>query len=169
MPRAAGEPRGRALALAPPNEILEYDVTLTGFVLHMKIVTLDDDDKARTSDDPLDQLIHFEALDDGGAPHRRPRVRLALWEQVRSASRDVKLVVYYFLALSVHMQMQMKEKGLTCYNVASSSVHWTRAITARELQRSCEHAQDSRRQSAPSIGIASSQSWSVCAHVCFAS
>lgn len=52
-------PRGRALALAPPNEILEYDVTLTGFVLHMKIVTLDDDDKARTSDDPLDQLIHF--------------------------------------------------------------------------------------------------------------
>jgi len=51
--------RGHALASAPSSEILEYDVTLTGFVRHMKIVTLDEDDRASGSDDPLDALVSF--------------------------------------------------------------------------------------------------------------
>ena len=49
-------PRGRALASAPRNEMLEYDVVLTGIVNHMRIVTLEDE---RASDDPLDQVVEF--------------------------------------------------------------------------------------------------------------
>lgn len=52
-------PRGRALSAAPQGEMLEYDVTLTGFVSQMKIVTLDDDDPSRLSDDPLQNLVDF--------------------------------------------------------------------------------------------------------------
>ena len=50
--------RGRALFGAPTSEILEYDVTLTGFVSQMRIVTLDDYG-AVGSDDPLEQLVDY--------------------------------------------------------------------------------------------------------------
>lgn len=49
--------RGRALTGAPPNEILEYDVTLTGIVQHMRIITLDERDPHQ--DDPLLALVEF--------------------------------------------------------------------------------------------------------------
>ena len=51
--------RGRALFGAPTSEILEYDVTLTGFVSQMRIVTLDDYERATGSDDPLEQLVDY--------------------------------------------------------------------------------------------------------------
>ena len=49
--------RGRALAGAPQNEILEYDVTLTGYVSQMKIHTLEE--RGPHDDDPLMALVEF--------------------------------------------------------------------------------------------------------------
>ena len=51
-------PRGtRVSLLAPPNEILEYDITLTGVVAHMKIMTLDK--RSDPSDDPVQMIVDF--------------------------------------------------------------------------------------------------------------
>ena len=49
--------RGRKLDGAPPNEILEYDVTLTGVVQHMRIMTLEERDPV--AEDPLLALVEF--------------------------------------------------------------------------------------------------------------
>ena len=49
--------RGHRLVTAPSGEFLEYDVTLTGYVDQMRIMTLDDVDQAIGSDDPLDALV----------------------------------------------------------------------------------------------------------------
>ena len=68
-------PRGRALAEAPLGEMLEYDMTLTGAVHHMNMVTLDQ----YGSDDPIEQLVDYtkRALsflnsDGGGKPKPPP-------------------------------------------------------------------------------------------------
>ena len=68
-------PRGRALAEAPLGEMLEYDMTLTGAVHHMNMVTLDQ----FGSDDPIEQLVDYtkRALsflnsDGGGKPKPPP-------------------------------------------------------------------------------------------------
>ena len=51
--------RGSALSGAPAGEMLEYDVTLTGYVSHMKIITLDSEERRREADDPLQQLVEW--------------------------------------------------------------------------------------------------------------
>ena len=53
--RAPNLPRGRALAEALLGEMLEYDMTLTGAVHHMNMVTLDQ----YGSDDPIEQLVDY--------------------------------------------------------------------------------------------------------------
>lgn len=47
----------RVALLAPANEMLEYDVTLTGVVAHMRIMTLDN--RGDPSDDPLQAVVDF--------------------------------------------------------------------------------------------------------------
>ena len=47
----------RVSLIAPPNEMLEYDVTLTGVVAHMRIMTLDK--RSDMSDDPLQMVVDF--------------------------------------------------------------------------------------------------------------
>ena len=69
-------PRGRALDAAPLGEVIEYDVTLTGAVHHMNMVTLD---QKPGSDDPIEALVETarRALsflqDDGGGEQRRKK------------------------------------------------------------------------------------------------
>ena len=70
----------RVALLAPANEMLEYDVTLTGVVAHMRIMTLDN--KGDPSDDPLQALVDFA--------RRLPRTltRLASVVGLASARKD---------------------------------------------------------------------------------
>ena len=53
---SAAEAKKKAAA-ASADEILEYDITLTGYVDQMKIVTLEEAKQSQLSDDPLQSLV----------------------------------------------------------------------------------------------------------------